>query len=405
MTWFIIGALVGVAGLVAIICGMFFKRKDEDYQIHRRVARISGFVAIVLAIVIMISSCIVTIQPGFSGRAYSLSGKVKTLKVGRNGVSPFSLVREVEVRTQTLKFAEVDDNDPSDIYGAQTKDGDYLRIASTLGARPDPNRLDQYLEMYGVENLSSKRIYEQLKAISRDAAERVIGLETTSYVMSSKTILSTQIKDIFSEAIKDMPIIIDSFTIDDLQASDEYERAIKEQAQLRMNQKNQLLTQEVNAETAKANKIEAEGIAEVRRIQAENDALVKKIEAENTAEVKKIQAENAAEVKKIEADNEAEVKRIQAEADASVIITKANADAEAVVKAGEAEAKALKAQGEAYTTNPELMKLKLAQIEAELKAKWAEKWSGFSFEGLNGITFTNFTDLLKGIIPQVSMAE
>ena len=39
------------------------------------------------------------------------------------------------------------------------------------------------------------------------------------------------------------------------------------------------------------------------------------------------------------------------------------------------------------------------QIEADVQGKWAEKWSGFSFDGIGGFTFTNLSDLLKGLIP------
>ena len=86
-------------------------------------------------------------------------------------------------------------------------------------------------------------------------------------------------------------------------------------------------------------------------------------------------------------------------------VTQATASAEATVKQGEAEATAIKAQGEAYNQNPKLIELKVKEIEAEVQSKWAEHWSGYSFEGIGGFTFTNLSDLLKGILPNLSTAN
>ena len=66
---------------------------------------------------------------------------------------------------------------------------------------------------------------------------------------------------------------------------------------------------------------------------------------------------------------------------------------------GEAEAKAIAAQGEAYKQNPQLIELEMAEIQAAVEQAWAEKWSGYSFEGMSGFNFANLTDILKEIIP------
>jgi regulator of protease activity HflC (stomatin/prohibitin superfamily) len=296
------------------------------------------------------------------------------------------------------KYTEGDARD--DIFGIQTKEKDYIKIVSSTGYHIDPNRLIEYAKLFGKEQISSPKISDMLKLRSRYSCESVVKeYDTTAQVMESKHEISAKTAEYFVAEIADLPIIIDYYTVDDLQASDEYESAIEEQAKLRMERAKQELQKEVNEQEAAANKVKAEGVAAVKKIEAENKAEVEKIAAENAAAVKTIEAENAAQVAKIKADNDAEVKRINAEADASVKVTKATADAEATVKAGEAEAKAIEATGNAYKANPELIDLRKTEINAEVQKSWSEKWSGFSFEGLNGINFTNFTDILKGILP------
>jgi len=272
-------------------------------------------------------------------------------------------------------------------------------VVATIGVHINTEKMEEYIALYGNEQVRSDRIMKLLKTVSRNSIESVIGSYTTAQVMENKKMIGEQSGEHFKSSVASLPLVIDSFTIDDLVAPESYETAIKEQAQLRMNREKATLQQQVNEQEAAANKIKAEGEATVLKTQAQAQADVKKIEAENAASIKKIEAENAAQVAKIKAENDAEVKKVQAEADASVKVTQANANAEATVKQGEAEATAIKAQGEAYKQNPQLIDLKMKEIEADVQSKWAEHWSGYSFDGIGGFTFTNLADLLKGIIP------
>lgn len=100
---------------------------------------------------------------------------------------------------------------------------------------------------------------------------------------------------------------------------------------------------------------------------------------------------------KAKADGEVAVMQTKATAEANEITTKGNA--EAIVVQGEAEAKAIAARGEAYKQNPQLIELEMAEISAATEKAWADKRSGFSFEGMSGFNFANLTEILKGIIP------
>ena len=403
MGWFVLGIILVIAGIGAVIFGVRFTKKNTEYRNSSgKFISIAGAVAIVIAIVMLVGSFVVTLMPGQVGIAYQLNGTSSKLKVGYNFVAPWAKINIWDTTIQVITFSQGDAKD--DIYGAQTSEKDYITVVATIGVHIETDRMDDYIKLYGNEQVRSERIMKLLKTESRNSIESIIGDNTTAYVMANKKTIGEKSGEKFKDKMSTFPLVIDSFTIDDLVAPDSYEKAIKEQADLRMETEKATLLQKKNEQEAAANKIKAEGEAAVKKTEAQAAADVKEIEAQNQAKVKKIEAENAAEVAKIKADNDAEVKEIQAKADANVKVTQATATAEATVKQGEAEATAIKAQGEAYNQNPKLIELKVKEIEAGVQKKWAENWSGYSFEGMSGFTFTNFTDILKSIIPSFSGA-
>ena len=400
MIKFVIGVILAVVSIFATFYTIKTNKNNDVNKKVNKLIRLSSCGIIVLSIVLILWSFVVTLTPGQVGIAYRLNGASSKLKVGYNFVSPWAKIHTWDTTIQVITFSEGEALD--DIYGAQTNEKDYIKVVATIGAHIDVERMDDYIAKYGDEQIRSNRMLKLLKTVSRNSIENTIGSYTTAEVMSNKKRVGEESRKHFETSISVLPIVIDSFTIDDLVAPESYEKAIREQAQLRMDREKATLLQQVNEQEAAANKVKAEGEATVLKTQAQAQADVKKIEAENNAQVKKIEAENNAQVKKIEAENNAQVKKIQAEADASVVVKQAEANAESIVKKGQAEATAIKAQGEAYNQNPKLIELKVKQIEAEVQSIWAEKWSGYSFEGLSGFTFTNLTDILKGIIPNVN---
>lgn len=383
---------IGILILLATIGAVFFLQKNS---------KVKSFPILILGIIISIAfiafSFVVTLNPGEVGIAYQLSGNKTPITVGYNFIPPWARINKWNTTIQVFTFSQGDAND--DIYGAQTNEKDYIEVVSTMSIRIDTERMDEYIALYGTEELSSKRILQMLKTISREAIESSINVKSTADVMSGKKVVSQEAHDYLNTALKDLPVVLISFTVDDLIAPESYENAIKEQAQLRMDKEKAILQQQINMEQSLANKVKAEGEATVKQTQATADAEVKRIEAESAAAVAKIKAENEATVKETQATAEANVRRIQAEAEANEITVKATADAEAIVMQGEAEAKAIAAQGEAYKQNSQLIELKMAEIQADVERSWAEKWSGFSFEGMSGFNFANLTEILKGILP------
>lgn len=392
-----------VLGIVVLIVGvvvaLFIPKMLE--QDKRKVVRLSILgVTILVSLIFILMSTIVTLSPGQVGLAYHLNGSNSQMKVGYNFVAPWAKMHRWDTTMQVITFSEGEAVD--DIYGAQTTEKDYIKVVATIGVHIDTSRMNDYIALYGNEQITSSRITRLLKTVSRNSIEKTIGSYTTADAMSNKKKIGEESEEQMRIAIAELPIVMDSFTIDDLVAPESYENAIKEQAKLRMDRDKAALQQQINEQEALANKTKAEGEAAVKKTQAEADAAVKEIEAQNAASVAKIQADNQAEVKKIQAEAEANVRRIQAEAKATETTTQANAEAEATVKKGEAEASAIVAQGEAYKKNPELIDLRKVEINAEVQKQWADRWSGYSFEGMSGLNFTNFTDILKGLIPSVN---
>lgn len=386
-------------------------RVDEKNKINHKIRIISCIVAclvFILSALLAASGWLVELDPGQYGRVYLLSGNSTELVLGYNFVAPWALKRTWDTTMYVETYTEGDADD--DIFGVQTLEKDYIRIVATIGVHIDKSRMDEYISLYGNEQINSPQIRKLLKTIARSVNEKIIGAYTTSEAMSNKKKITEDAEEELKIALAGLPIVLDSYKIDDLQAPQSYEEAIKLQAQLRMEKDNATLQQQVNEQQAAANRIKAEGEAAVAKTQAEADAAVKEIAAKNSAAVKEIEAENAAKVKKIEEENAAEVKKIQAAADAQSRQIKADAlayettkqadaEATAVVKKGEAEAKSIEAQGAAYQTNPELISLRKAEIEADVQTAWATKWSGYNFSNMSSFSFADLTELLKGLIP------
>lgn len=376
------------------------RQKAREQEAEKRRKKFSALilsVGILFSVLMIASSFVVVLQPGEVGRSYNISGSGSELTVGYNFIPPWARRYNWDATVCVVTFSQGEAD--NDIYGAQTVEKDYIEAVATMGVRIDTERLDEWVKTYGAEQINSTKLQLMLKTVSRSAIEKSVGTYTTAEVMGNKNKIGEEAEKYFAEAILDVPIILDYFTLDDLIAPESYENAIKAQAELRMQKENAVLQQEINEQQAKADKAKAEGEANVKKTQAEADAAVKKIEAENAAAVAKIKADNDAEVKRIQAEAEANVRKIQAEAQANEITTQANAEAEATIAQGEAEAKAISAQGAAYKQNEQLIEIKLAEIQADVEAKWAEHWSGYSFEGMSGFNFTNLTDILKNLIP------
>ena len=205
--------------------------------------------------------------------------------------------------------------------------------------------------------------------------------------MSNKSEVMENARTKALEYLKEFPFVITSLTFEEICGSEEYEAAVKLQADLRMKQATAELQKAVNEKEAAAELALAEGEKEANRVRAESEAAVKQIAAENEAAVAKLQADNQNEIRLNQAENEKQVKQLAAEAEAFATIEQAKAEAEAI-----------RETGEAYKANTSLMELKLKEVQADVDKTWAEKWSGFIFNTGSGFTFTDLSDSVKTLI-------
>lgn len=187
---------------------------------------------VLLAGVLICLSFVVTLNPGEVGIAYQLSGKKTEATVGYNFIPPWARMNKWDATNKVFTFSQGEASD--DIYGAQTNEKDYIEVVSTMSIRINTKRMDEYISLYGTEELSSTRIQQMLKTISREAIESSINVKSTADVMSGKKQVSEEANTYLATALKDLPLELISFTVDDLVAPESYENAIKEQAQLRM---------------------------------------------------------------------------------------------------------------------------------------------------------------------------
>lgn len=237
--------------------------------------KFAGVVAAILAVVLMVISCFVTIPTGYTG-IMTTFGKVdnRTLEAGLNFKAPWQKIVKMDNREQKVTFD----------FPAFSSDIQQVQVLGSFTFSINQNTAMNLYREVGtkyVDILINPRVVENVKTVfSRYNAEELI---------SSREILSGEILTLLVEDLKDKGINILSVAIEDIDFTDAF-----------------------------TNAIEAKQVATQNKLKAETEQEQKIIEAEAEAERKRIEANAAAEVKMIEAD-----------AFAYETITKAEAEAEA----------------------------------------------------------------------------
>lgn len=237
--------------------------------------KFAGVVAAILAVVLMVISCFVTIPTGYTG-IMTTFGKVdnRTLEAGLNFKAPWQKIVKMDNREQKVTFD----------FPAFSSDIQQVQVLGSFTFSINQNTAMNLYREVGtkyVDILVNPRVVENVKTVfSRYNAEELI---------SSREILSGEILTLLVEDLKDKGINILSVAIEDIDFTDAF-----------------------------TNAIEAKQVATQNKLKAETEQEQKIIEAEAEAERKRIEANAAAEVKMIEAD-----------AFAYETITKAEAEAKA----------------------------------------------------------------------------
>jgi regulator of protease activity HflC (stomatin/prohibitin superfamily) len=107
ITLFIIGILVGLAGLAAVFYGF---SEDETGP------KVGGFIALLVGVVMFVTSFVTTVDARAIGIQTSGGRYKDTIGSGRHMTAPWSNVEEWSTRNQTLVFDDGKDDDDSDNY-------------------------------------------------------------------------------------------------------------------------------------------------------------------------------------------------------------------------------------------------------------------------------------------------
>ena len=288
------GLIFGILFLIAGIgCGIFLsvhahtqyeedswgnKKKDENGKYIKTVTHpyskyswIGYVVGIVLCILLVVLSCITSVETGHTG-VVTTFGRVEnyTLDAGVHMKAPWQSVVEMDNRVQkaTIQLACFS----SDIQEVNCQYTVNYQISKT-------NAQDIYRTV-GIayfDTVITPNVQESVKTImAHYSAENLIG---------KRDILATEIEALLGESLEKYNIEVVSTAIEDMDFTDAFTDAV-----------------------------EAKQVAAQNKLKAQTEQEQKTMEAQQAAERQKIDAQAAAEVAKIAAEADLEVQKINADA-------------------------------------------------------------------------------------------
>lgn len=231
-----------------------------------------AFIGIILAMVILIASCIQVIPTGYTG-ILTTFGKVedRTVSSGINFIAPWQDIVKMDNRTQKVQIQ----------MSAFSSDIQQVDLQLSVNYCIDQSTAQELYRTVGTnyyENIMYPRIQENTKAIfSKYSAENLI---------AQRDSLSDQIAATTSADMKQYGITIISIAIEDIDFTDAFTNAVEAKQVAAQNK--------LTAETEQAQKTMEEEAAAKRAVIAANAEAEKAVIAANAdLEVVKVQAEAA----------------------------------------------------------------------------------------------------------------
>jgi len=274
----ILAVIVIVAGFIISHVALPDRKKRDGTVINkatqRRAVRIAG---IVLAIILVILSCISYVPTGYTGIVTTF-GKVhdNTLDAGINFHAPWDNVITMDNREQRATFQ----------LEAFSKDIQQVDIQGSINYNIDKATAMNLYKDVGTEYVTilvAPRIQEDVKiVIARYTAENLI---------SSRQEAANAIEALIRDELTPKGINVISFAVENIDFTDAFEAAV-EAKQVATQEKQRAQTQQEQAtmeaeQAAKRKKIEAEAAAEVAKVQADADAYAVEVKASAEAEANK----------------------------------------------------------------------------------------------------------------------
>lgn len=263
-----------ILALLVIVAGFVITKVVNIHRLEDDLSKISfpSFIGILLAIVILVASCIQVIPTGYTG-ILTTFGRVenRTVSSGINFIAPWQDIVKMDNRTQKVQIQ----------MSAFSSDIQQVDLQLSVNYCIDQGTAQELYRTVGTnyyENIMYPRIQENTKAVfSKYSAENLI---------SKRDSLSDQIAATTSADMKQYGITIISIAIEDIDFTDAFTNAVEAKQVAAQNK--------LTAETEQAQKTMEEEAAAKRAVIAANAEAEKAVIAANAdLEVVKVQAEAA----------------------------------------------------------------------------------------------------------------
>ena len=268
-------------GLIILVAGIIVAVSMK----HSRAAiagRIIGVVAVLLGIVIIITSCFATVPTGHTG-ILTTFGKVEdtTYEAGVHFILPWQKVVNMDNRVQKLtKDMEAFSSDIQEVT-----------LKYTLNYRIESSQAQKLYKTVGV-NYATTIIEPKIE----DAVKTITAQYNAENLVSKRAELGDKIEMLLTDSLSSYNIIVTSTAVENLDFTDEFTNAVEAK------------------QVAEQNKIKAKTEQERQTMEKEEELKRNEAAALSAAKVAKTEAEAAAEVAKIQANADLEVSKIQADA-------------------------------------------------------------------------------------------
>ena len=263
MLLFILAIFAIIVGIVLIIAGA--KNMETSMSI-------GGVVAIILAIVLFVISCIGIVPTGYTGILTTFGAvEERTLSPGINFMSPWQNVVTMDNRTQKVQIE-------ASAFSSDIQQVDILLSVNYCIDQTTARELYRTVGRNYYDNIMYPRIQENLKAVfSQYTAENLV---------AQREFLSDSVKELTVKDMESYGITIVSVAIEDIDFTDAFTNAVEAKQVAAQNK--------LTAETEQAQKtMEANAAAERAIIAANAQAEQDIIAAQADLEVVKIQADAA----------------------------------------------------------------------------------------------------------------
>lgn len=350
----IIGVIILLAGIITAIA----------LPIAKPGKVVIAVVAIILAAVMVVMSCMGSVPVGHTG-ILTTFGKVESthLDSGMYTKKPWQEVVELDNRKQVLTISS--DGGNSAENAIETRDQQLvMSYEFEVHYQLNPEMSYVVYKNYG-KNYEDKLITSN----GQQFIKEVFALYLADEIVTSREKIPEEIKQRLSTVTEPLGVNIERINFVSYDFSPEYTAVLEQRALLNAQIENNKLAQQ--NETIAA--------------QTQYDVAVK--QAEKEAETQRIAAENANKIAIAQAEAQAETDRINAENNAFVTRTKAEAQKDARLAAAEAEKAELEAKSAGLN-------------DYVIQQEFIQKWDGKlipSF-GDTGLGFADYTDVIKGYL-------